>query len=66
MNKKDLYIKAEDGEVFLKDTDTNDIVYRIRRQELPLKRNGKESEWIMQLMDKTWIDVGTCIGLLNL
>jgi hypothetical protein len=63
MTEKELYIIIQDGTVFIKDNNDDRILYRIRQQELPLKMNDDTSEWIMQLMDKTWIDVGTLYRL---
>ena len=48
---------------FMKMDSDDEIVYRINQHELPLKRDGNRSEWIMQLMDKLWIDVATLYRL---
>lgn len=60
---RDLYITITDGSVMIMDSDHDNILYRIRREELPLKMEDGTSEWIMQLMDKTWMDVGNLYRL---
>lgn len=52
---KNLYIITEHDFVTIKDADDDDFKYPIRKQELPLTRDGDKSEWIMHLLLKTWI-----------
>jgi hypothetical protein len=63
MTDRELYIIIENGTVFIKDNDDDEILYHISRQELPSTRYGDTSELIMQLMEKTWIDLGTLYRL---
>jgi hypothetical protein len=54
---KDLQIKIEAGTLFIIDSDDGNIIYDIPKQELPKTRTEDNlSEWIMQLMYKTWIN----------
>ena len=56
---KDLYIVIQDGTVEIRDAeDDYNILFRINRNDLPLKMKDETSEWINQLMDKNWIDTG--------
>jgi len=54
---RDLYLTIENGDVIIRDLDEDEILYRIRKEELPLTRSGSDSEWIMQLLPKTWINI---------
>lgn len=51
---RNLHLTIENEVVRIKDTDG--ILYTIRKSELPLTRDEDNSEWVMQLLDKTWIN----------
>jgi hypothetical protein len=51
---RNLHLTVENEVVRIKDTDG--ILYTIRKSELPLTRGENNSEWIMQLLEKTWIN----------
>ncbi len=63
MKDNELYISTINGTVYIKDVDSTDVYYYIRFQELGLRRVDKTSEWIMQLIEKSWIDLGTLYRL---
>lgn len=52
---REVHLTIENGVVLFHDSN-HDILYRINRKELTQTRDSHYSEWIMQLLDKTWIN----------
>ena len=53
---RNLHLTVENDVIVIKDSDDDGVLYRIIKQELPLTRDDSYSEWIMQLLPKTWIN----------
>jgi len=63
MKRKKLVFEVKKRFILIVDMNNGNTVYDIRRSELPMMRDSYYSEWIMQLMTKTWIDTKTLYDL---
>jgi hypothetical protein len=63
---KDLYIEEDDDIILIKDSNDDRVFYRIRKAELLRTREDSYSDWIMQLLSKTWASTGLLYQLAKL
>jgi hypothetical protein len=63
---KKLHLLVENETVVIRDSESDQVLYRIIKQQLPSTRDGSYSEWIMQLFTKTWINTDILYKLAQL
>ena len=58
-----LYFKSQNGDIVILSDEDEATMYFIRKEDLALKIDGQLSDWVMQLMQKTWMDIATLYRL---